>query len=210
MKKYVASSSNSFRSWIVSKEVDALMKDMDAREKRLVGKIMNSSDPNIYVAGLVDAMDIFQVDCTDAFDAFMQEFVERSSVSASTVLGSASRTIDSVKFAKNLADELNRRLPDSCYAEVNFQYDEISIDNSVSKKKLTEATVDSLEYLGYDVFYLSDLPDSDGYDIVAVDENNSFAKLVIDTGEWFGEDFNGYIDIQYGSGDASLQDWYAE
>ena len=83
MKKYIRSSemTNGLRAWLNSERVDNLMYEMDSREKRLVGKISNAKDVEAYVAGLLDACEVFGSYMSSAFDTFLTELNERMHVS---------------------------------------------------------------------------------------------------------------------------------
>lgn len=80
MKKFVKSSSDSIsvraRNWLAGNEVDEIMKECTAREKRIIGRLANSRDPKQYLEALVDSVDILQVNISSSFDKFLQDALE--------------------------------------------------------------------------------------------------------------------------------------
>lgn len=79
MKKYVKSNniSNSLRNWLASDEVEELMKGMSRSEKRMVGKISQvNGDIESYVFGICDAIDMYELNVSNAFDLFLRHLVE--------------------------------------------------------------------------------------------------------------------------------------
>lgn len=77
MKRYVQCSSNKLTGWLQSPDVDDLVSEMDAREKRLVGKIANAGVLESYVLGIVDSIDLLRSEISPAFDTFLSMLVER-------------------------------------------------------------------------------------------------------------------------------------
>lgn len=79
MKKYIKSSDmkNGLRNWLASDEVEKLMKGMSRSEKRIVGKIANvGGDAESYVFGICDAIDMYEIRMSDAFESFMSHVIE--------------------------------------------------------------------------------------------------------------------------------------
>lgn len=76
MKQYIRCS-NELSEWLRSPEVEDLMHDMYAREKRMVGKIANAGVIESYVLGVVDSIDLFRSEVSPAFDTFLSELMER-------------------------------------------------------------------------------------------------------------------------------------
>lgn len=74
MKKVIRANSN--RDWIHSDSVNDLMKGMNAREKRMVGKIANSEDMLSYIGAVADTLETLGVNVTKSFDAFISEGLE--------------------------------------------------------------------------------------------------------------------------------------
>ena len=56
MKRYVKSATNSTMAWINSDYVNDLMKEMTAKEKRLIGRFANVEDMASYFDGVADAI----------------------------------------------------------------------------------------------------------------------------------------------------------
>lgn len=74
MKKFIRANSN--RDWIHSDTVNELIKGMNAREKRMVGKIANSKDMLSYIGAVADTLETLNVAVTESFDAFISEGIE--------------------------------------------------------------------------------------------------------------------------------------
>ena len=77
MKRYVKSSTNGLMNWFRSDAVDELMKDMDPKEKRVIGRLANAADMDNYFHGMVETLEMLEVHVTPAFETFIQEFAER-------------------------------------------------------------------------------------------------------------------------------------
>jgi len=79
MKKIIRCSDmrNKGRSWLISKEVDNLVKGCTAQEKRLIGKISISKNPAEYLGAVVDTIDVLGVGISDSFDKFLEEGLEK-------------------------------------------------------------------------------------------------------------------------------------
>jgi len=78
MKKFIVSSSltNRARDWFASNEVEELVKGCKPEEKRLVGRIMQSTDPKVYVEGIADTSDILNADTSENFDIIISKCIE--------------------------------------------------------------------------------------------------------------------------------------
>lgn len=75
-KKSVDSSmtlSNKGREWLASEEVDNLVKSCTPREKRLIGKMSNSTDLRLYLDAMTDTLDVLDVEVSDSFDEFLKK-----------------------------------------------------------------------------------------------------------------------------------------
>lgn len=76
MRRYIQCS-NRTTEWLQSPEVDDLVSEMTAREKRLVGKIANAGVLESYVLGIVDSIDLLRSEISPAFDTFLSMLLER-------------------------------------------------------------------------------------------------------------------------------------
>lgn len=79
MKRFIKSSTTAtseMMNWLRSDEVGEMMKTMTSQERRLVGKIANSTDPVIYIGAIADSIDVLNPDISDSFDDFMSAAVE--------------------------------------------------------------------------------------------------------------------------------------
>lgn len=78
MKRMVVSSSltNRGKDWLASSEVNEFVKQMDSDEKRIVGKVSNSTDPKLYLEAVADAVEILGVEVSSAFDSFLNRGLE--------------------------------------------------------------------------------------------------------------------------------------
>lgn len=78
MKKVIKCSdiSNKGRNWLASDEVANLMKGCTPREKRLIGKIANSSNIKEYLGAVIDTVDVLNADISNSFDTFLNEALE--------------------------------------------------------------------------------------------------------------------------------------
>ena len=77
MKRYVKSATNSTMAWFNSDYVNDLMKEMTAKEKRLIGRFANVEDMASYFDGVADAIELLGGKVSKAFDKFMNELAER-------------------------------------------------------------------------------------------------------------------------------------
>lgn len=68
--------SNAVQQWLISDEVDELMKEMYPEEKRAIGRMMNAVDMPNYFDGLTDAIDLFGVETSASFDKFLNHLAE--------------------------------------------------------------------------------------------------------------------------------------
>ena len=78
MKRMIVSSSltNKGKTWLASSEVDEFVKQMDSDEKKIVGKVSNSTDPKLYLEAVADAVEILGVEVSSAFDSFLNRGLE--------------------------------------------------------------------------------------------------------------------------------------
>ena len=78
MKRMIVSSSltNKGKDWLASSEVNEFVKQMDSDEKRIVGKVSNSTDPKLYLEAVADAVEILGVEVSSAFDSFLNSGLE--------------------------------------------------------------------------------------------------------------------------------------
>ena len=78
MKRMIVSSSltNKGKTWLASSEVDEFVKQMDSDEKKIVGKVANSTDPKLYLEAVADAVEILGVEVSSAFDSFLNGGLE--------------------------------------------------------------------------------------------------------------------------------------
>lgn len=58
--------------WFAGNEAEELMKRCHPKEKRLIAKIRQSTDPEVYVVGIADAIDLFGVATTAEFDRILE------------------------------------------------------------------------------------------------------------------------------------------
>lgn len=121
------------------------------------------------------------------------------------------KKIDSVRFAKPFADKLQELMPyEDQFVRINPQYTEIIIENPSSLRDIYNYVIDAAESLGYRVITISDY-DARNYEIAVVNEKNeSWVKLTLDIGEYYGSDPMAYIDIDYNTGNIYLEDWYED
>lgn len=69
--------SNACAAWLRSEEVDELMRTMDPKEKRAIGRMADSDDMPNYFDGLTDALDLFGIGTSASFSRFLNELAER-------------------------------------------------------------------------------------------------------------------------------------
>ena len=64
------------QEWLRGPEVDELMQGMKPRERQMIGKLANASDPESYFYGMVDTLGNFGAQYSDEFDTFLAKFAE--------------------------------------------------------------------------------------------------------------------------------------
>lgn len=79
MKRMIRCSdmSSESRKWITSEEVDELLKGCTSREKRLVGRLSQSTSPVEYLFGLTDAIELLDVEVSDSFQEILSQAIEK-------------------------------------------------------------------------------------------------------------------------------------
>ncbi len=79
MKKYIScDTSNKGRDWLAnSKEVDDLFAQMNPREKRIVNKLANSTDPAFYLGVVADMVEVLDIPISESFDTFVRQGLEK-------------------------------------------------------------------------------------------------------------------------------------
>lgn len=110
---------------------------------------------------------------------------------------------DSVDFASNLRDELNKCFGSQSrsYCDINSQYNEIEFVNCKFKQvKAKKLTFDALHKLGYDVFVPRK---SNPYEFVVI-SNDIFITLNISVDGFE----NIYVDIYYDNANIMWESWY--
>lgn len=111
--------------------------------------------------------------------------------------------VDSVKFARSLADKLKEYSPEGYYVYINPQYTELTVTYCPSYNDLTSMTREAVESMGWRYKALN--IDKTGYDAAAIADDDRFVYL-----SYFRKDYDeeeGYIGITYPNGNAFLQDW---
>lgn len=68
---------NKGRDWLVSDHVDELVLGMVLPERRIVGRVAESSAPLEYLGAVADTVELLKVDITPAFDSFITEGLEQ-------------------------------------------------------------------------------------------------------------------------------------
>ena len=63
-------------NWLHSDEVANLMKGMNSSEKRMVGRMRNSTDCSQYTRAVIDMVVVMGLDITDSFDTFLYKASE--------------------------------------------------------------------------------------------------------------------------------------
>ena len=63
-------------NWLSSDEVADLMKGMSTSEKRMVGKMRNSTDCSQNVRAVIDMVIVMGVDISESFDTFLDKASE--------------------------------------------------------------------------------------------------------------------------------------
>lgn len=118
------------------------------------------------------------------------------------------KEIDNVNFANSLVKALKQVLPKNCWPKVDLQsrYTDVVVENIDSTDDLQDRTVDALNKLGYDVYFIKDA-DEEGYDIAAV-KGDAFVKLQFDVSDYFNNGQQGYITLKFNNGNVLFQDWY--
>ena len=79
MKRIVRCSKDltvSQEEWLYSDEVSNLMKGMNTSEKRMVGRMRNSTDCSQYVRAVIDMIVVMGVDISESFDTFLDKASE--------------------------------------------------------------------------------------------------------------------------------------
>lgn len=79
MKRFIKSSTTAtseMMNWLRSDEVGEMMKTMTGQERRIIGKIANSTDPTTYIGAIADLIGILNPGISDSFDNFMSMAVE--------------------------------------------------------------------------------------------------------------------------------------
>lgn len=79
MKRFMKCNSDltAFQSdWLHSDEVSTMMKGMSTSEKRMVGRMRNSTDCSQYVRAVIDMIVVMGVDISASFDKFLDKASE--------------------------------------------------------------------------------------------------------------------------------------
>ena len=77
MKRMIKATTNEAAEFLQSEAVEELMKNMEEPEKKLIGKLANSTDPEVYLIALVDTVESLGVSISEAFDTFLTDYLEK-------------------------------------------------------------------------------------------------------------------------------------
>ena len=116
--------------------------------------------------------------------------------------------IDPVSFYRSIGDALFTVLPEEDqWVTPNFRYTELTIENPPSEEDLKFYVAEAASAnLGYEVYNVSNNNDK-GYDLAIVD-GEAFVYVKVTVGDYFNNRIKGYVDFDYNTGNAILEDWY--
>lgn len=79
MKRVIraAELSNRGKDWLASDEVEEMMQGCTSAEKKLIGKIINSPDPGVFIMDTAEVIDTLSVKISSSFDEFIQKALEK-------------------------------------------------------------------------------------------------------------------------------------